>query len=903
MLVLENFSGFELTANPFEKFNRLGGELEIAETNFEFISSGIPLRDECESTNISNNKPLLASFQKVIFDLSVTFENNTCPLVFKDANILNLIISDISDSNSLNFKSVNILGELNSTIASYEIYKSSITSMKSSLLNEMVFKRLNKLVFESLESLVKIEADLFRPFKFLKEFNLRVSNLEQFLKQTSGLWLDSLNADLNVDLTDDSLIAANSARQMRLVLEDLSEAYKFPNEDLCEFINFPHSHLVYPVIETANDIECSCTLVWLTQYYSKYSEISELLTPSVRKCNHGTPDFDQLFLDCDFKNLTQQLGCDPTTSTATTVIFTGTTTTDTTYTSTATPVISTATTTTTTTETLSTDTSTPMTTITIAALSTSTTATTSLKKQCKFILEAGILECNEITSLTSLDTDDATDAEQIRTVFIRAKDPIRFKSFTFSGSETYFADNFELLLDNFDGFDSNANPFDKFTRQGGVLEISDTNFEFFSVAHDTSLVNVCALVKPLTYKSLISSFNTIILGVRTNFTQKICPLTFINSNIKRFVVSKIDEKNNFEFATLTPLANQTGDLPMLLNSTIQTFEIYQSYLKNITTSLLDENVFVKLNKFVLHAMNNDVHIHPNLFESFKFLREFHLFVPNYADFVQISNFDFLSSINSDVNVDLTSQAALESTTNREKQFKLKITDSSRMYTFPDEDLCDYIDFPHSRLIFPSLDSDSNLPCTCTIVYLTQYYPFYKDINDLITPSVANCNFINKTIFNQLIETCKPKFNECKTTPIVPTLTDQTSTTPDINTATTPIVSTPPGQTSTTPVVNTATTPIVSTPTDQASTTPVINTATIPIVPTQTDQTFTTPVITTTKAPNIIIQPAGLDGGAIAGIVIGSLGAVTIITIGGYFLYKFTKKSKVMPGDNQEMEKL
>jgi len=474
-------------------------------------------------------------------------------------------------------------------------------------------------------------------------------------------------------------------------------------------------------------------------------------------------------------------------------------------------------------------------------------------------------------------------------VFIKAKYPIRFESFTFNGSETYFADNFELLLDNFDGFDLNANPFDKFTRQGGVLEISDSNFEFFSVIHNTSLANVCALVKPLTYKPLISSFDAIFLGARVNFTQKICPLTFTDSNIRRFLVSKIEEGNKLEFATLTPLANQTGDeLATLLNSTIQTFEIYQSYLKSITTSLLDVNVFVKLNKFVLHAMNNDVQIQKSLFESFKSLREFHLFVPQYTDFVQSSNFDFLSSINSDVNVDLMSQASLENSTNIEKQFKFKITDSSRAYEFPEEDLCDYIDFPHSRLIFPSLDADSYIACTCTIVYLTQYYPFYKDINDLITPSVANCNFLNKTHFNQLIEGCKPKFDECKTTPIVPT---QTSTTPVINTATTPIVST-----------QTSTTPIVSTPPDQTSDTPVIDTATTPIVPTQTNQPFTTPVITSTITPNIIIQPSGLDGGAIAGIVIGSIGGVTIITIGGYFLYKYIKKSKVMPGENQEMEK-
>lgn len=355
---------------------------------------------------------------------------------------------------------------------------------------------------------------------------------------------------------------------------------------------------------------------------------------------------------------------------------------------------------------------------------------------CQFIKEIATLKCDEIVSLTNINTNSVSDFEQIQVVYIKGKDTINFESFNFSDSETKFAENFNLILENFNRFDLKANPFDRFSQKGGVLDISESNFEFFSTSHSATLSDVCAFVKT-SYNPLISSFSNMILGTLVKFTQKVCPLAFKNSHMTKFVISKITEENFLEFATLTHLENQTEDIASLLNSTIQKFEIYQSSLKNISSVLLNDDVFARLKSFILHAMNDDVQIETNLFKPFKLLKEFHLYVPDFMKFRELSNFDFLSSINSDVNIDLTNEASLEDTNNKEKQFKLKITDSSRSYLFPDDDLCDYIKFPHSRLIFPVLDSSLDCECSCTIVFLTQYYPFYRNLEELITPTVIN----------------------------------------------------------------------------------------------------------------------------------------------------------------------
>ena len=256
MLILENFDGFDVASNPFSNFNQQGRELEIAESKFEFSLFGSPLNGSCLNGSLTN-KPILASFKSVTFDESITFEKNTCPDIFKDCNILRLIISGISDSNYLGFTNLNALINLNSSVFSYEIFKSSLKSVDNSLLNSDVFKKLSKFAYHSSESLFEIKSDLFVPFKFLIEFELIVPNFEHiFLNQTTIKWINSINSDLNVDLSNDLEITSNAARQAKLVLNDFSKSYLYPLEDLCTFINFPHSHLIYPVIETAPDIEC-----------------------------------------------------------------------------------------------------------------------------------------------------------------------------------------------------------------------------------------------------------------------------------------------------------------------------------------------------------------------------------------------------------------------------------------------------------------------------------------------------------------------------------------------------------------------------------------------------------------------------------------------------------------------
>ena len=299
----------------------------------------------------------------------------------------------------------------------------------------------------------------------MKEFHLFVPNLETFLKNTNLEWVFSLNSDVNIDLTSPSELnnPSNKAKQMQLRLTDQSKMYTFPEEDFCALVNFPHSQLVFPVIESADDLECTCTLIWLTQYYPFYSEIDDLLTTSVSKCNYKN-DFDQQVANCNFEDIKKE--CLQNTFESTEI-----------------------------------STSHDTSTVTTSSAQI-TTITNSKPDKCEFSSILSLLKCENIVNLSNINANEAS-ISSIETLFIKPKDSIKLTSkLNFSGSSNNFKKGFDVILENFSGFNLNANPFENFKVRGDSLDLSELNFVFFSSNHDdASLSDVCTFVKT-SYKPL-----------------------------------------------------------------------------------------------------------------------------------------------------------------------------------------------------------------------------------------------------------------------------------------------------------------------------------------------------------------------------------------------------------------
>ena len=99
-----------------------------------------------------------------------------------------------------------------------------------------------------------------------------------------------------------------------------STYYSFPNEDICLFKDFPHSQLVLPLIiydaSRFEYIECTCTLVWLQQYfkhyfYNNFTQFNEYINiepfykdffvnETLMKCQKSEEYFNEKFLACNF---------------------------------------------------------------------------------------------------------------------------------------------------------------------------------------------------------------------------------------------------------------------------------------------------------------------------------------------------------------------------------------------------------------------------------------------------------------------------------------------------------------------------------------------------------------------------------------------------------------------------
>ncbi len=87
--------------------------------------------------------------------------------------------------------------------------------------------------------------------------------------------MSSLNNDLNIDSKKEK-IKFLAKKNQTIILQfydkasDLTEPYAYTDMDFCLFRTFPHKQLVYPSILLAQQIECSCTLVWLLSYSNDY---------------------------------------------------------------------------------------------------------------------------------------------------------------------------------------------------------------------------------------------------------------------------------------------------------------------------------------------------------------------------------------------------------------------------------------------------------------------------------------------------------------------------------------------------------------------------------------------------------------------------------------------------------
>ncbi|CAF0732264.1 unnamed protein product [Brachionus calyciflorus] len=394
-----------------------------------------------------------------------------------------------------------------------------------------------------------------------------------------------------------------------------------------------------------------------------------------------------------------------------------------------------------------------------------------------------------------------------------------------------------VILRNISGFRLESNPFESFKENDNLnLYLYDVNLE--TLNHD----HVCNLsqIDHHNYVALFSSFKYILIG-SGSFTMsgRLCPLAFMNANLRQIEAYYIESNNTVKFSQL--------DENIDLNCSVLNLRVWSAKNLVLDSHFLNAHIFaltrnIDFDFVYFHSIEDGT------FQGLNKLRTLIFDLMNLKDFITKSDNKWMHSLNSNVTVDYDNSMEVANLRNR----TLLVTFNSRTgqaYNYPNSDLEKFKYFPHNQFVFARIFAADNLPCTETLKFLLKNARSYTTISTLNTTSTYNC----------LLD------------PITPT------TTPSITTNTTPTTPTTPTTTTTT-TPTTTTTSTSTTPSSAAPSSSSSSSAPSSSPSTQTTTTSGTKVSTTTKNTGTTVSLSAYLGTVLplAGVsIISILGVISL----------------------------
>lgn len=317
---------------------------------FTFWSMRFSLRVKGEPITMSNCERIMTTTNasslltsvfttQLEFDFAI-FPEKICPLIFKDMNLNQLVLTNtmFEFDTSLDHRN-DLMSRLNSKIQVITFNEISNLRLTRKTLHPQVFANIVQLEIAS-TALIEIEIDLFASFPQISVIYMGLYNIKGFLhKQVNQLeWVNYINHDLvNATLkpqdyfrlvfvefeakttSNTSIFDKTGPDDFgRLTPDNLYDstyfphmAYQFPDEDFCIFESFPFDNVVQAII--VGDLkDCSCTIIWLYQkllFYIEIGVVDAQQFKSIKSCDTLDPNklndtlqkcnFDQKSSDCD----------------------------------------------------------------------------------------------------------------------------------------------------------------------------------------------------------------------------------------------------------------------------------------------------------------------------------------------------------------------------------------------------------------------------------------------------------------------------------------------------------------------------------------------------------------------------------------------------------------------------
>ena len=324
-IIFQNINGFNENTHQLveSKMNNNVRSIQIMYLNFDFYQQGKLISENCTRMNFDSKTNFFGSLRVLFLEGNVFYNNKICPYVFMNTKLMELYLIDISNSlifrNRVEFLSINEtkLNNLNIKELEYLILTVYCETISWTNLNPFVFKNLKVLQVDG--NIEHFDENLFEIFDEIRSISVKSDELINFFHRGTK-WLNSINRNLNfIEFRHNihKLVTIEFAVQGWSLF---NKYYTFPNEDICLFKNFPHTQLVLPIIIfdpikfDSND--CSCTHVWLVQYYKFYftnnfTNFNQYITlqpqyedlfknETVNKCLRNEQFFNEKFLSCNF---------------------------------------------------------------------------------------------------------------------------------------------------------------------------------------------------------------------------------------------------------------------------------------------------------------------------------------------------------------------------------------------------------------------------------------------------------------------------------------------------------------------------------------------------------------------------------------------------------------------------
>jgi hypothetical protein len=310
MIFVYNLVGIDIRTETFESFltfEKTNFYFFIEHSNIDLFSNGKKILSEADCQNFRDfeKNNFFTHMKRLDFGYEVDFgRNKLCPYLFNNSQLKQLSV--FSHTNSYIKKNVFEFLEINKTIGNtinldefrFFIIYIRFDTLSTKIINQYLFKNVQQIRVYGY--ILNIQYDLFKYFNYANTITLNTIKIRTLFHNGND-WLGYLRHSYQ----SNSLNRKYNKPKIILVLvncylpDSLTDLYEYPDEDFCLFSHFPHDKLVFPLIQSGQNvfINCSCTLLFLIQYSYSFVYMDKIIEQIIE--TGGFVDFVNVYCKLD----------------------------------------------------------------------------------------------------------------------------------------------------------------------------------------------------------------------------------------------------------------------------------------------------------------------------------------------------------------------------------------------------------------------------------------------------------------------------------------------------------------------------------------------------------------------------------------------------------------------------